>query len=185
MQNYILIKPDTEAIKTLYEWDTSEKNAEYIAGRVQTKVWTYEEYFEKMQIQINDKNKPYKILQTRNGDILGNIKTYNYNQNNHSIVCGFYIPEQYRSKGYGSIMLSLFIEELFLDTDLNLNKIVASTVEDNIASIKLLEKTGFIFEGKRRENIWLNNQKYDEYVYSLLRSEWENIIKNNLTTAST
>ena len=52
MQNYILIKPDTEAIKTLYEWDTSEKNADYIAGRIQTKVWTYEEYLEKMQIQI-------------------------------------------------------------------------------------------------------------------------------------
>lgn len=69
-------------------------------------------------------------------------------------------------------MLAKFIETVFKDDDLNLNKIYATTSSNNLASIKLLEKFGFKLDGRLREHYWINEYKYDQLIYSMLRNEW-------------
>lgn len=41
-----------------------------------------------------------------------------------------------------------------------------------IPSICLLKKLGFQLDGRMREHYWINGQKYDQLVYSLLKNEW-------------
>ena len=59
----------------------------------------------------------------------------------------------------------------------NLNKIYAETYEGNIGSVKLLEYFGFKIDGRMREHYWFEDGKvkYDQLVYSLLKSEWEKV----------
>lgn len=183
MFDYQLVVPSDDDIKFIYDYETAEANFAYIAGKTVNTNWPYDEYYTKMKKMLENIKMPYKIMVNNNKEILGNIKGYNYLERNNSIVIGFYITEINRGKGYGTKIVELFINELFSNTSLNLNKIIATTVETNEGSKKVLEKNCFVLEGKLRESICINEIKYTEYYYSILRNEWGK--KINLTTAST
>jgi ribosomal-protein-alanine N-acetyltransferase len=103
---------------------------------------------------------------------LGKITLFDFNTRNHSAEFGYYLPNSNRAFGLGKIMLPKFIEAAFQNDDLNLNKIYATTASNNFPSIKLLEKYGFKLEGRLREHYWINENKYDQLVYSLFKCEW-------------
>ncbi len=46
----------------------------------------------------------------------------------------------------------------------------------NIGSAKVLEKVGMVYEGKIRENIFINDGWRDSLLYSILAHEWESRI---------
>lgn len=54
----------------------------------------------------------------------------------------------------------------------NLNRIEATVLPDNIASIKLLRKLSFIEEGTLREYGYWKNQFHDLKMFSLLKKEY-------------
>jgi RimJ/RimL family protein N-acetyltransferase len=83
------------------------------------------------------------------------------------------MPERYRGKGLGSIMLTMFLKAVFLDPVLNLNKVYATTSAGNHPSMRLLEKHGFHLDGRNREHYWIEEHRHDQMIYSLLRREWE------------
>lgn len=172
MFDYQLVVPRDDDIKYIYDYETAEANFAYISGRTVNTTWSYEEYYTKMKEMITNPKKPYKVLVNKKNEVLGNIKGYNYLERNNSIVIGFYITEMNRNKGYGTKIVELFINELFSDTLLNINKIIATTIETNEGSKKILEKNYFVLEGKLRESIFLDGIKYAENYYSILRNEW-------------
>lgn len=59
---------------------------------------------------------------------------------------------------------------------MKLNRIEAFIGPENIASIKLIEKMNFVKEGQLRQHYRNGNQIEDSLVYSLLRSEYEEIL---------
>ena len=65
---------------------------------------------------------------------------------------GYVISPNYRRKGYAYEAISNLVK-LLLD-DLKLDMIIAGCFEDNVASKKMLEKLGFIFEGRKRKALW-------------------------------
>ncbi len=181
MDNFQLTIPNDKEIKTIYDWETNEANFAYIAGKTVNVSCIYKEYYEKFKLMLTNPKLPYRIMKNQNNDILGSIKGYNYLQRNNSIVIGFYIPEIYRRKGYGTKIVELFTFDLFNDSDLKINRIIATTIESNEGSKRVLEKNSFVLEGKLRESIILNDNKYTEYYYSLLRNDL-NTKKVNSTT---
>ena len=83
--------------------------------------------------------------------------------------------EIHRGCGYGKEALKLTIEFGF--EELNFHRIQLTVLEYNEPAIKLYEKLGFKREGVYREFIHRDGKRYDMYLYGLLRSEWENCIK--------
>ena len=74
-------------------------------------------------------------------------------------------------KGYASEALQSVIHFCF--TELGLNRIGAEIYEFNARSIRLFEKNGFQREGIKRQFIFKDNVFKDEYLYSLVRADWE------------
>lgn len=66
----------------------------------------------------------------------------------------------------------LFQEYWTFINDVITIKIYATTSSKNYPSMKLLETYGFKLEGRLREHYWINDNKYDQLVYSLLKKEW-------------
>lgn len=118
------------------------------------------------------KEKHY-ILVNKNYNIpLGKIKLFDFNIRNRSAEFGYYLPAGNRTRGLGKIMLSKFIQNSFDDSELKLNKLYATTSSNNVSSIKLLEKFGFKMDGRLREHYWIDENKYDQLIYSILKCEW-------------
>jgi RimJ/RimL family protein N-acetyltransferase len=57
--------------------------------------------------------------------------------------------------------------------DLALHRIWASCLPENPASVRVLEKLGFRREGLLRENLRIQGEWRDSYLYGLLASEWQ------------
>ena len=82
------------------------------------------------------------IIENENNDFIGHIK---YEMKSEEVEVLIFILEKYRNNGIGKKAL----EESFMYIDKN-KKIVAKILEENIDSLKLFEKNGFVYEKSGR-----------------------------------
>lgn len=171
--NYQLILLNKNHIETLFNWNLEEKHFEYYTCRPLNLCKSFEEYTDRILNSISEKKEIiYVLVKEEDCDTpIGKITLFDLNPRNHSAEFGYYLPENNRSKGFGGIMLSKFIDTIFKEDKLILNKIYATTSSNNYPSIKLLEKHGFELEGRLREHYWIDDNKYDQLIYSILRRE--------------
>lgn len=101
--------------------------------------------------------------------IIGRLSFYDYNPRNLSIEMGYMLHDAWRGKGIMRKCMVLIIKMLFANSDIN--KIYAQTCEVNTSSRKLLEYCGFSIDAKLREHHNYKGILYDDYIYSLLKSD--------------
>lgn len=105
-------------------------------------------------------------------DLIGEIHLFDYNPRNNCAELGYYFIPEYRGKGYAEEALNTLLELIFDKTPIN--KLFANTGSFNEKSCALLTKCGFSRDGILREHHELNGKLYDDYSFTMLRSDWEN-----------
>lgn len=78
---------------------------------------------------------------------------------------------EYRGRGYGSEALGLALDFAF--RELNLHRVQLTVFSYNAAAIHVYEKLGFQREGVYREFLQRDGQRFDMYLYGILKDEWE------------
>jgi len=76
----------------------------------------------------------------------------------------------FTGKGIGAEAMRLLLDYGF--NELNFYRIQLNVIAYNERAIKLYEKLGFTREGTLREFIFRDGNRYDMYLYGLLRHEW-------------
>jgi RimJ/RimL family protein N-acetyltransferase len=76
-----------------------------------------------------------------------------------------------RGKGLGREVLELLLRFAF--QEINLYRLSAGVQEYNTQAIRLLERAGFVKEITRRQDLLWDGKRWDQYLYGLLRREWE------------
>lgn len=105
------------------------------------------------------------------GTVIGDVALQDIDQWNRACSIGIGIAKiNNRSHGYGKEAIRLMLEYGFFN--LGLERIVAHTLEVNIATRKSLEKLGFLLEGRERQAVYFGGRKYDRLNYGLLVEEW-------------
>ena len=172
--DYKLISLTEDQLPELFSWNINEKHFELYTCRPANLPQSFDEYARKTLKSISEEKTKIYILTKRGAENqpLGKITLFDFNPRNHSAEFGYYIPNCNRKKRLGITMLAQFIEKVFTDNKLNLNKVYATTSSHNILSIKLLEKFEFKLDGRLREHYWVNEDKYDQLNYSMLKDEW-------------
>ncbi|MFX1426292.1 MAG: GNAT family N-acetyltransferase [Promethearchaeota archaeon] len=84
---------------------------------------------------------------------------------------GYLLIPSERQKGFCSEAATIFVDYLFLTK--NITRIQATADIRNIASHKILEKTGFTREGIMRDMVFNQGKWRDFALYSILRKEWK------------
>lgn len=170
--NIQLVQLHESHLPILYKWKCSEKTPEYYTCRpVQNIIPSFEEYSEKILARISSADTvDMAVIDGDSMELLGHIFGFDINPRNKSIEIGYYFPEQSRRKGYGRAALAQLCNNLFTNHDIN--KIYATTGEFNKPSIAVLEHCNFHMDGRNREHYWIDDQRYDQLIFSLLREEW-------------
>jgi len=75
-----------------------------------------------------------------------------------------------RGKGYGTEAIKTLVSHAF--NRMNLNRIQAGAVVDNIGCIKAFEKAGFTREGVLREAYYCEGSYRDTVIMGILKREW-------------
>ena len=125
-------------------------------------------YFKNSNYLANmDRAYSFLIFNIEDKSLLGGVNVGNVRRGvSQSASLGYWIGKQYSKKGYMKEALDILIPSLFLD--LQLNRIEAATLENNLASKNLLKKIGFKKEGKLRKYLKINGEWQDHVLYSLL-----------------
>lgn len=134
------------------------------------------EYESLQQTTLNDLEKWFEekesdtllfLIEDKKGTPIGQI--FQTMSGGHPQIGYILLPSE-RGKGYCTDAVALLIDYLFLNK--NYHRIQAKTNPLNIASIRVLEKNGFTYEGTVRKDAFIMGEWMDGNLYSILREEW-------------
>ena len=91
-------------------------------------------------------------------------------------VCGLVLGllEPHRGRKIGSIAGRLLLRKCF--TELHARRVESSAIASNVASLEMQD--GMIEEARLLERVRVRDRVYDEVLFRLLRSEWEEQVAN-------
>lgn len=109
------------------------------------------------------------------GEVIGGISIIKLDEKNYSCEIGYCMSKMYWGKSIMSEALKAVIDYLF--SEVGFNRIVTKHDTNNVASGKVMLKSGMKYEGTLRQvKIRENKEFYDLAIYAILKNEW--LIKN-------
>jgi [ribosomal protein S5]-alanine N-acetyltransferase len=125
-----------------------------------------------LEVSPNQQAIHYAIHRKEDGLFIGYGMVAFIDRYNRSCRLGITIGDKCQwGQGYAKEALQAVIRYCFHHLDLN--RIGAEIYAFNIPSIALFEKLGFKREGVIRQCVYKKGKFEDEYLYGLLREEWE------------
>jgi len=111
------------------------------------------------------------IERTTDNVFIGWCHLSKWEPNYRSAKMGYCLDHAAWGKGFATEAAGALLQWAF-DT-LDLNRVQAETDTRNTASSRVLEKLGFVREGRLREDCIVDGEVSDSWVYGLLRREWK------------
>ena len=136
----------------------------------------YAGYGPKSRIEVEElvKGGWFYIISSRSEDRkIGFIAYYVVRQDYlHLFEIGYRMEPSERRKGYTTEAVRLLIDYIFT-AKREVERIGSVIDVENVPSQRVLEKNGFKREAELRKRFYNKGQYRNEYMYSLLREEWE------------
>ena len=105
------------------------------------------------------------------GEVIGTIGFVWYSTENRSAELGYSFARQYWNRGYATQSLKAVIDIVF--RSLPLNRLEAQHDVRNLASGRVMQKSGLRQEGILRGRVLNKGEFADVALYAILRSDWE------------
>jgi RimJ/RimL family protein N-acetyltransferase len=115
-----------------------------------------------------DKNDTFAYAIVYDGEVVGSIGAFRQqNIHNKTAEIGYYVGEKYWGNGICTAAVTLLSRYVFENTDII--RLFAEPFATNDGSIRVLEKSGFEYEGTLRKNAVKNGIALDMKMYSLIK----------------
>jgi RimJ/RimL family protein N-acetyltransferase/GNAT superfamily N-acetyltransferase len=88
-----------------------------------------------------------------------------------SAELGYTLGRDHWGMGYATEAVEGMVAYLF--EEMGVARVSAMLHPDNVASARVLERCGFLFEGHTKGSFWLGDECSDDWIYGLVRSDWE------------
>jgi [ribosomal protein S5]-alanine N-acetyltransferase len=111
-------------------------------------------------------------IRDESGKLIGIVAADNYEPGkSHYTEIGYWLARPYWGRGIITGAVRAFIRYLFLETELK--RVTAHIFSHNTASVRVVEKSGFVREGLLRKHYCKDGVYYDGFLYGLLKEEME------------
>jgi ribosomal-protein-alanine N-acetyltransferase len=112
-------------------------------------------------------------------EYIGEAGVLSFNKEKTRAVVGYNLLPQYWKNGYATEITKALVKYLFEEE--KVERVEGLVGEDNIASRKVLEKSGFKIEGLLRHFAYINKEFVNVYYYGIIKSDFQNdIYQNNI-----
>ena len=113
---------------------------------------------------------PLFLFRQKDGQIIGGVTLSNIRrQPAQSGTLGYWVGEDYAMQGYMSEALNALSEHAF--TTLDVSRLEAACLPDNVASRRLLERCRFQYEGVALSYLQIDGHWRDHVLYASLRPD--------------
>jgi RimJ/RimL family protein N-acetyltransferase len=118
----------------------------------------------------NDQN--HFGIETLDGRFIGVCSYNNVSWINRNCAVGWFIGDSaMRGRGFGTDMMRVLLNICFAELDMH--KVYLNVYGYNEGAVRLYERLGFVREGAYRESAYAMGRRWDEYRYSMLRTEYQ------------
>jgi ribosomal-protein-alanine N-acetyltransferase len=116
----------------------------------------------------------FQLIEKTSGRVIGGCGYHTWFPKHCRAEIGYDLKhEDDMRKGYMTEALRTVLDYGF--KEMELHRVEALAAPDNEPSLKLLKKSGFVFEGTLREHYNVGGTMEDSVMYSLLKHEFKNI----------
>ncbi len=170
--NFLLRKFNTNDIDALFEIRSNPFAMQYISRPIAKAKEEAVALFDMMQKAEEDSlGISWAIQYKDNAEMLGYIGFYRIDFANYRAEIGYTLNPKHFNKGIMQEVVKPVIAHGF--NHFNFNSIIADINPLNIASVKLVEKNGFVQEAYFREIYFDNGNFSDSTIYTLLKADWK------------
>ncbi|RTR27804.1 N-acetyltransferase [Robertmurraya yapensis] len=167
----ILRKITAADTAAMFSYGSNKEVAKYVTWDVHKTISDTEAFISFVLDQYaNQKVAPWGMEDKETGEFIGTIDFVWWKPNHHSAEIGYVLSPEYWGKGITTEAAEALIRFGF--EKMELVRIQARCMVDNIASSRVMEKAGMSFEGINRKSMFIKGQHHDLKVYSILREEF-------------
>lgn len=103
--------------------------------------------------------------------IVGVAEMFDYDSAVNSITIGYRLNDRFWGKGIAAKTVKAMVDYLF--KDIGINRIQAFVMPENVKSLNVLKRNGFVQEGIIRQgNVWKGRGVIDLALFSLIKSDY-------------
>jgi diamine N-acetyltransferase len=154
------------------EWFCDPEVRRHLAIYLPFSLAQEERWFENMLGRQERQEDVLLAIETADGVHIGNLGLHGINWKDRSAELGIAIGDRaYWNQGYGTDAIRTLLGLAF--RELNLHRVLLRVDADNARGIRCYEKAGFQREGTSREAVFREGNYRDQYVMSILESEFE------------
>lgn len=153
----------------LFSFFSDEEVVKYAVGYPHSSISESIDYIESLFDSYDQGGASiWGVVDKLSSSMIGTIGFELFFPQHHRAEVGFTFAKPYWGKGMATEALHAIVHYGF--TELDLNRIEATSQPSNFASQRVLEKVGFSNEGLLSEYICSREQYFDVFVYGLTRS---------------
>ena len=170
-QRLLLRQITQEDDKSLFEVLSDEDTCKYLTLNAVNDMENIKRMIAGMQRFFDEKQRiRWGIAQKTDNALIGHCGFFDIDRINCCAEISYCIKRELWGQGIMTEALDAMLSFGF--EDYGLNRITANVIKDNAASIKVLQKLGFVQEGILRESLYKNGQYHDLICFSILKSEY-------------
>ena len=110
-------------------------------------------------------------IESLDGKDVGGISLHTRNRKNGTFSFGVVVDRPHTGKGYAQDAVRILLRYGFWER--RYQKCNSACVDSNAASIRLHQKLGFVEEGRRRRQWFLDGEYHDDVLFGLTREEFD------------
>lgn len=115
-----------------------------------------------------DKQLRLMIIESQHNQCIGTLDFFDFDPMHHRAGIGILIEKSEREKGFASEAVELSIQYAF--SFLSMHQLYVHVTNDNPASIRLFEKSGFVKTGSKKDWLLIDNTWKDVHFMQLINS---------------
>lgn len=161
----IYFKPlDVKDTEEIHCYASDEVVSRFIGWRLMKTLDETREYIEEMIKREAAETHLYaSVVLSSTETIIGTAMIFNFDWNAKHAEIGYVFHRDYWGKGYCSEAVKLMNQFSF--ENLQLHKLHARVVDANIGSIRVLEKSGYMLEGRLKDYLFIDGVYYDSLLF--------------------
>lgn len=108
------------------------------------------------------------IVTLKDGQVVGDLAVH-LSWEGRSAEVGYTLERVQWGKGYATEAVACLVDYLF--DDLGVTRVFGMLDPENLASARVLERTGFLYEGRTKLSYWKEDVPSDDLIYGMLRDD--------------
>jgi [ribosomal protein S5]-alanine N-acetyltransferase len=151
---------DTKDAEKIHKYASDKGVKRFIGWRLMLALEETREYIEEMlRREIAGTHLYASIVLKETEKIIGTAMIFNFDKEANKAEVGYVFDKDYWGKGHGTETVALLTNFAF--KTLKLHKLYANVVDTNFGSARVLEKNGFVLEGRFKDHYFIEGKYYD------------------------